>query len=71
MKKPTIDFPIEETRFGFIYGPADISRLCDDKRMGVYLNILTKREQIDIRVTPGGKISVYSHEKRRGKYERD
>ena len=62
MKKPTIDFPIENTRFGFIYGPAHIERTCDDKRTGVFIGILTKREQMQIRVTPGGRIKVYSHD---------
>ena len=63
MKKSMIDFPIEETRVGFVYGPADVSRICDDKKSGVYIGIITKREHMDIRVTPGGRISVYRHGK--------
>lgn len=52
-----------DTRFGFQYGPAEVSRLCDHKRWGVYLAITTERETMELRVTRGGRISVYSHEK--------
>ncbi len=64
MKEPTVDNPVTETRFGFIYGPAHVERICDDKKHGVYIAVITKREQMDIRVTPGGRISVYSHDKK-------
>ena len=63
MKKPTIDFPIELNRYGFVYGPLTVERCCDDKRVGVFVWLGTKREQMTIRVTPGGRISVYNHEK--------
>ena len=62
--KPSIDFPIELTRFGFIYGPAHVERCCDDKRAGVFIWIGTNKQQMTIRVTPGGKISIYNHEKK-------
>ena len=64
MKKPTTDFPIEDTRFGFIYGPAHVERICNDKRSGIYIAIITKREEMHIRITGGGRISVYSHDKK-------
>ena len=63
MKEPTIDFQIEDTRYGFVYGPVTIERCCDDKKAGVFIWMGTKREQMIIRVTPGGRISVYNHEK--------
>ena len=63
MKKRFNHFPIEDTRFGFIYGPVHIERCCDDKKAGVFILMGTKREQMTIRVTPGGRISVYNHEK--------
>lgn len=31
-----------DTRFGFIYGPAHVERICDDERHGVYISIITK-----------------------------
>jgi len=52
-----------DTRFGFVYGPADVSRVCDHKRWGVYLAVTTERETMEIRVTPGGRISVCDHRK--------
>ena len=53
----------EVTRFGFIWGNTHIERICSDKRMGQFLYIYSDRESMEIRITPGGKISVYSHEK--------
>jgi len=52
-----------DTRFGFQYGPAEVSRICAHKRHGVFVAITTERECMEIRVTRGGRISVYSHEK--------
>ena len=60
---PKVDFPIETTRYGFIYGPAHVERCCDDKRAGVFIWIGTNKQQMIIRVTPAGKISVNSHDK--------
>jgi len=62
VKKYAIDFPIEITRFGFIYGPAHVERIFDDKKYGVFIAVITNREHLEIRITPGGKISIYSHE---------
>ncbi len=53
----------EVTRFGFVYGPATVERQCDDKRLGCIIVIMGKRESMEIRVTPGGRVLVYSHEK--------
>lgn len=50
------------TRFGFVYGAAEVSRLCDT-RAGVFVAVTTERECMEIRITPGGRISVYSHGK--------
>lgn len=63
MKKPTIDFPISVSSVGFTYGPATVERCCDDKRAGVFIWVGTKREQMLIRITPGGRISIYNHER--------
>ena len=54
----------ETTRYGFIYGPAHVERMCDGERLGVYIAIVTEYETMEIRVTPKGKhISVYDHRK--------
>jgi hypothetical protein len=60
-KAPTIDFPISVSRVGFTYGPVTVERLCDIKNRGVWLWLGTKREQMEIRVTPGGRIRVERH----------
>ena len=54
------------TRFGFEWGNATIERLCYQKRVGRFMAILTDRESMEIRITPDGKISVYSHDKNKG-----
>lgn len=47
----------EVTRFGFIYGSATVERICSG-RFGVVITIFGAREEIDVRVTPGGRVSV-------------
>ena len=61
--KPTIDFPVSISHVGFTYGPVIVERLCDDKKFGVFLWLGTKREQMEIRVTPGGRIKIAHHNK--------
>lgn len=51
------------TRFGFEYGPVTVERICDDKKAGVFIALISKREIMEIRITPGGRISIYNHEK--------
>lgn len=58
---------MENKRFGFVYGPAEVSRITDHPRTGVFIAVTTDRECMEIRVTPGGRISVYSHEKHMNK----
>jgi len=58
-KQPTIDFPVDVSRVGFTYGPVTVERCCDDKRAGVFIWMGTKREQMTIRVTPGGRIKIH------------
>ena len=52
------DFETKITQFGFRWGPANIQRLCSDKKWGVLFTIQTNRESLDIRVTPSGLIRV-------------
>lgn len=62
MKKP--NYPIYVSRVGFTYGPVTVERMTDDKKRGVFIWLGTKREQMEIRVTPGGRISIYNHDKK-------
>ena len=57
-----------EIRCGFVYGPASVERLCDTKA-GVFIAVTTERETMEIRVTPGGRISVYDQRKNPTKRE--
>ncbi len=54
---------VENTNYGFVWNGIHIERMCSDNRSGSYLWIGSKREQMEIRITPGGRISVYNHEK--------
>jgi hypothetical protein len=57
------------TRYGFVWNGISVERICKDKRMGSFIGIYSGNEQMEIRITPGGKISVYSHCKGRGPIE--
>jgi len=59
-----IDPGTEDTRFGFVWGKTHVERICSDKRIGQLLYISADREQMEIRITPGGRISVYSHDEK-------
>ena len=45
----------EETKFGFNWGAANIERCCSHKGY-VFLTVRTKRQWLDITVTPSGLI---------------
>jgi hypothetical protein len=49
------EFEIGQTRYGFTWGPVSVERVCSDKT-GVYFYIATKKNSMNIRITPGGKI---------------
>ncbi len=51
------------TLFGFKWGPMTVTRIASDDKFGRVLEISTKHDVMQIRVTPGGKIKVESHEK--------
>lgn len=49
----------EDIRFGFIWGPVQVSRICEDEKQGwVVLTLKTKREEIEFRVTAAGRFIV-------------
>ena len=45
------------TNYGFIYGPAIITRIADSS-WGCVLEISGVRQRVEIRVTPSGRIRV-------------
>lgn len=48
------------TPFGFEWGAANLTRLCDDEKKGwVMLGLKTPRNEIQIYVTKTGKIRVH------------
>jgi hypothetical protein len=61
-------FPIAGTQFGFTWGPAEVVRVLDDKRFGVLISVQGKRGTVELRVTPGGRVSVHRDSgRKRGK----
>jgi len=52
------DYKIENTQYGFIFGPATVTRVCDFGKFGCVFQVSTARQRVDIRVTPSGIIRV-------------
>ena len=49
----------ETTQYGFKWGPVEVIRHCsDDKEGWVLMSLKTKREEIEFRVTAGGRFVV-------------
>jgi hypothetical protein len=48
---------------GFSYGPACVTRLCSEEKLGVWLMVAGGLEQVEIRVTKGGRLRVGKVEK--------
>lgn len=51
------------TQYGFVFGSATVTRLYSHERHGVWLRVTGKTEEVDIRVTKGGRIRVFSIQK--------
>jgi hypothetical protein len=49
---------LANTRCGFKWGPAEVVRLCDDPRRGVWLLVGGRTDEIEIRVTPSGRLRI-------------
>lgn len=49
-------FPVSPGLYGFAWGPASVVRVCSDEKRGVWLLIAGGREEIEVRVTRGGRI---------------
>jgi len=54
------------TKYGFEWGPARVTRLFDEDRTGVYLEISGAREVVQVRVTKGGRLRIGPVKKRSG-----
>lgn len=52
------------TKCGFIVNEIanyEVSRSCSMKKWGEILSVKTKKEEIEIRITPSGIIKIYGH----------
>ena len=49
---------IENTQYGFIFGPAIVTRIADSEKWGCVLEVSGARQRVEIRVTPSGQIRV-------------
>lgn len=51
--------PFSLTQYGFRWGPCRVTRLMSDPKFGVILEVSGKRESIEIRITPGGRLRIF------------
>lgn len=59
------DFQLEETKYGFRWGPLEVMRIVSDPKWGVVISLLTEGEEMEIRCTPKGKrMTAITHERR-------
>lgn len=56
---------------GFSYGPSRVTRTCSDEDHGVWLVISGEKEQVEIRVTKGGRLRIGKIEKAAGIFNPD
>lgn len=61
----------EELRFGFRYGPGAVTRIHLDAKLGVWFEVVGKRERVDVRVTRDGRIRVFKVKKNPAEYLSD
>lgn len=50
-----IDFELEETKYGFRWGPLEVARLISDPKWGVVVTLMTDKEELEVRCSPKGK----------------
>lgn len=52
--------PYEEREYGFLYGSADVSRICSDEKKGwVVVGLTTPKSRVQVYATKTGKVRVY------------
>lgn len=59
------DFILEETKYGFRWGPLEIMRMVSDPKFGVVISLMTETEEMEIRCTPKGKRMTVTTSERR------
>jgi len=52
-------FPLTEDVYGFRWGPMEVMRVSSGEKLGVVLQISTRREVITVRSTPTGYLRVH------------
>lgn len=57
-------YGVADTQYGFVWGPASITRACSDPKWGVIIDVTTPRQVLTVRVTPSGLIRVTAPVKR-------
>lgn len=59
------DFVLEETKYGFRWGPLEVVRMVSDPKFGVVISLLTDGEEMEVRCTPKGKrMTAITHKRR-------
>lgn len=59
-----MSLPLQETIYGFEYGPAKVERMCSDDAKGwVVIGIESKKSRVQVYVTKTGKVRVYKDSK--------
>lgn len=53
----TPKFPLTETMIGFTWGPATVERIASHTKAGVWIEVITPRQRLQVRVSPTGKIT--------------
>ena len=58
------DFVLEETKYGFKWGPLEVMRLLSDDKLGVVISLCTEDEEMEVRCTPKGKrMTALTHKR--------
>lgn len=59
------DFVLEETKYGFRWGPLEVVRMVSDPKFGVVISLMTADEEMEVRCTPKGKrMTAITHQRR-------
>ena len=49
------DFKLEQTAYGFIWGPMDLERTCSDPKFGITLTLKSDHREVEVRMSPKGR----------------
>jgi hypothetical protein len=66
MKRDRVGFEVAETPFGFRWGPMEVVRAVSYGKHGLVVEIKTQYGQIDVRVSPDGRMADVSSGKKHG-----